>query len=204
MRKNFDHDNIWNDPERIKKAVEQSTSTRNTLVNLGIEPSSKRYHKLRKQCDLFDINLDFANPRTSNRKIADEFVFTNPSAFTRNNGAELKRRALSLGYITQNCTLCGIPPEWNGLPLSLQLDHIDGNYRNNLPENLRMLCPNCHTQTDTYGPKNGDKEYCKNGHPWVEENLTIHSTGYKRCKVCANHHRAKARKKEREERGWAP
>lgn len=51
------------------------------------------------------------------------------------------------------CAECGLKPEWNGKVLSLQLDHIDGNSDNNFPENLRFLCPNCHTQTPTYGSK---------------------------------------------------
>ena len=51
------------------------------------------------------------------------------------------------------CKECGNGQTWNGKPLTLQLDHIDGNNENNLKENLRMLCPNCHTQTPTWGFK---------------------------------------------------
>ena len=51
------------------------------------------------------------------------------------------------------CLLCGIT-DWNGQPITFQFDHIDGNRDNNTPENIRMLCPNCHSQTDTYGVKN--------------------------------------------------
>ena len=47
------------------------------------------------------------------------------------------------------CEECHIGPEWNGKALSLQVDHIDGNSDNNLPDNLRLLCPNCHTQQPT-------------------------------------------------------
>jgi hypothetical protein len=47
------------------------------------------------------------------------------------------------------CLECGQGPEWNGKPLSLQVDHIDGNSDNNMPTNLRLLCPNCHTQQET-------------------------------------------------------
>lgn len=52
---------------------------------------------------------------------------------------------------------CGIH-EWNGKPLVLQLDHIDGDNKNHRKDNLRWLCPNCHTQTTTWGSKNVSPE----------------------------------------------
>lgn len=57
----------------------------------------------------------------------------------------------------ESCVLCGLGREWNQKELVLQLDHIDGNPTNNLIDNLRVLCPNCHTQTDTYASKNKGK-----------------------------------------------
>jgi 5-methylcytosine-specific restriction endonuclease McrA len=56
-----------------------------------------------------------------------------------------------------SCASCGNEGSHNGLPLSLQLDHIDGNAGHNMPENLRLLCPNCHSQTDTFVAKNKGK-----------------------------------------------
>lgn len=52
------------------------------------------------------------------------------------------------------CQGCGLKGEWNGKPITLQLEHLDGNSRNNAESNLSLLCPNCHTQTEFYGSKN--------------------------------------------------
>jgi len=52
------------------------------------------------------------------------------------------------------CVICGNDGIHSGLPLSLQLDHIDGNSDNDMPENVRLLCPNCHSQTPTFTAKN--------------------------------------------------
>jgi|APGre2960657505_1045072.scaffolds.fasta_scaffold74484_2 Zn finger protein HypA/HybF involved in hydrogenase expression len=54
------------------------------------------------------------------------------------------------------CGICGIV-NWNNKPINVQLDHIDGNSSNNTVDNLRFLCPNCHSQTDTYCGKNVNK-----------------------------------------------
>jgi hypothetical protein len=51
------------------------------------------------------------------------------------------------------CSCCNIS-EWNGKSIVLEVDHIDGNSENNRPENLRFICPNCHSQTDTYKARN--------------------------------------------------
>ena len=55
------------------------------------------------------------------------------------------------------CNECGIS-EYNSKPIRLQIDHIDGNNKNDTIENYRYLCPNCHTQTDTWGVKNVSEE----------------------------------------------
>ena len=68
----------------------------------------------------------------------------------------LKKRLLSEGLLEYKCTNCGIF-EWNGKKLSLQIDHINGVSDDHRIENLRLLCPNCHSQTDTFTSKNKPK-----------------------------------------------
>lgn len=80
------------------------------------------------------------------RKKIDSGVYTRPTAYTY-----FKR------FTEYKCSCCGICT-WNEKPLRLQIDHIDGNNTNNIVSNLRYLCPNCHSQTDTWGVKNVSKE----------------------------------------------
>lgn len=67
-----------------------------------------------------------------------------------NRNAALKAMTQSGMFDMRHCSICGIPDEWNNLPLTLHIDHIDGDTYNNDPSNLRIVCPNCHTQTPTY------------------------------------------------------
>lgn len=64
-----------------------------------------------------------------------------------------RKRILEEKLLEERCARCGRPPEWLGEPLTLHLDHIDGNGTNHDLANLRFLCPNCHQQTATWGNK---------------------------------------------------
>ncbi len=66
---------------------------------------------------------------------------------------KLKNRLIQCGLKINQCEECGIS-EWNDKPIAIELDHINGNSRDHRIENLRMLCPNCHSQTDTFRAKN--------------------------------------------------
>jgi 5-methylcytosine-specific restriction endonuclease McrA len=62
-------------------------------------------------------------------------------------------RKYTLESLGNSCSVCGISV-WQDKPISLELDHVDGNSNNNHPKNLRIICPNCHSQTITYKAKN--------------------------------------------------
>lgn len=72
---------------------------------------------------------------------------------TNTQGSQLHRALLDLGRVYE-CAVCHQLPEWNGKPLRLQVDHIDGVGWDDRPENLRFICANCHTQTPTFCGRN--------------------------------------------------
>jgi len=78
-----------------------------------------------------------------------------------NGGVKSVRRYL-IEENGESCDECGLGPIWNDNPLTLQTDHIDGNSDNNATNNVRLLCPNCHTQTETYGSKGSGNTVRKN------------------------------------------
>lgn len=86
------------------------------------------------------------NGGLTKRRPLSEILVLNPRTHHASKG-----RLIREGVLENRCQLCGIGPEWNGRPLVLQLDHTNGNHQDWRLENLRILCPNCHTQTPTFG-----------------------------------------------------
>lgn len=85
----------------------------------------------------------------------------------------LEGKMVSRGHMKEHLVdICGWKcvqcknTEWLGEPIPLELDHIDGNAGNNKPENLRLLCPNCHAKTPTHKAKNKGNGRGSRGLPW--------------------------------------
>ena len=85
------------------------------------------------------------------RRRPDEEVFVENSDYARHN---LKARIIKQNLIDYHCACCGIGPEWQGKPMPLILDHINGVHNDNRIENLRFVCSNCDSQLDTYKARN--------------------------------------------------
>lgn len=151
----YDKIHNWNE-KSLKQAVEDSNCKSDVLRKLGISTKSGNFQTLDRYLKKYGINddkLKYDNKR-GNKWVKK---YTNGDVFCENSpmsGKNIKIRIISENLLEYKCTRCGIRDEWNGKKLQLQLDHINGINDDNRMENLRFLCPNCHSQTDNYGGKN--------------------------------------------------
>jgi|LAHS01.1.fsa_nt_gb Zn finger protein HypA/HybF involved in hydrogenase expression len=114
------------------------------------------YFALRERCEKLGLNR--RNQWGGSRKEpGSPFFQTDEEYFSTNTshtGADTRDRIVKEGLIPYRCAICGNLGKWNGKELILQVDHINGDHFDNRLGNLRFLCPNCHTQTRTFGGKN--------------------------------------------------
>lgn len=104
--------------------------------------------KIKKR--ITDLNIDISHFKYPGRKSLKELCIIDG----KYHRGGLKRRLLKNNLLENKCYECGQLPFYNKKVLVLQLDHINGNNKDNRLENLRMLCPNCHSQTSTFSGKN--------------------------------------------------
>jgi len=138
----------WKD-EQLIDAIPKCKSF--TEVAFYLNKSKSTNSLLKKRA--IELNLDFNHFKISGYNPAPiEELLTNERKISYSSHG-LKKRLITEGLKQHKCECCGIT-EWNGKPAPIELDHINGNHHDNRLENLRILCPNCHAQTDTYRGKN--------------------------------------------------
>lgn len=144
--------------EEFIDAVKSSTSIRQVLNKLGLKEAGGNYSITKTRIKNLELDTSHFRGQAWNKgkKLGPKKPIEELLVIDRKHpyqSFKLKNRLLQEGIKTHQCESCGIT-EWMGKPAPLELDHINGiNYDNRL-ENLRLLCPNCHAQTDTYRGKN--------------------------------------------------
>jgi hypothetical protein len=148
---------------QLKEAVKTSRSYAQVLIKLGLKPAGGNYKTLQQYVTQLKISIAHFSGRGWNR--GAEYRCPRPRrplssllniSDTPLNTYKLKKRLLREGVKKEICEVCGLT-EWQKKPIALHLDHINGNNRDNRIENLRIICPNCHAQTDTYCGNNWGK-----------------------------------------------
>ena len=152
--------------EQFVELLKNSSTISEVLFKLGysVKGNSWGFAKIRQR--MSDLNLDGSvfkgkSPITkygSLHKVNASDILKPNCKHTR---SVLRRYVIKNNLIPYRCAICGCV-EWQGRTLSLELDHINGINNDNRIENLRFLCPNCHSQTTTYGSRNqqrNDSDY---------------------------------------------
>lgn len=133
----------------VEQAVKVSTSLAQVLVELGYAYSGRNYTTVRKRVLRLGLDIShFGHDKSSTVAIPLEKILVENSSYSKNT--RLKRLLVEAKIKTGDCEVCGLIPKWNDKPLVMQLDHINGVRSDNRLENLRIVCPNCHSQTDTF------------------------------------------------------
>ena len=124
---------------------------------IGLSPNgSNSKIQLQKRIEELGLDISHFDQTQDARKISTKYTLEEIMVenSTYQNTTKLKERIIREGILSYECAICGNKGEWNGAKLVLQLDHINGKHHDHRKENLRFLCPNCHSQTETYSGKN--------------------------------------------------
>lgn len=140
------------DENIFRDICKNSASMVRAAAKLGIHFNTFKRIAIKLNCYTPNIGLKGTKKpkRDSGKYITDDILNNKHSGYST---YKLKNRLFQEGIKENKCEVCGIT-QWNNRPISMELDHIDGNRNNHNLNNLRIICPNCHSQTVTYRSKN--------------------------------------------------
>jgi len=159
--------------EFLEPFVNDATSFSNLIQILGLKLTGGNYRLIQQRIRQHGLSTEHftgqawskgLTKETSSSVMAASFRKRTPDdeVFCVNSGfppSKLKQRLLNLGW-DNKCNICKLT-DWLGKPITLHVDHINGISGDNRKENLQILCPNCHQQTETWGNKNNNGSVVK-------------------------------------------
>jgi hypothetical protein len=142
--------------EVLTAVAAQSRSIAEMLRRLGIRQSGGAHAHISRRLKAFGIDTSHFTGQAHNRGKSSqnrlgpkELLVLLPPGSRRTPGRRLTRALLEIG-LPERCDICGVSAVWQAAPLTLHVDHINGDFLDNRLHNIRLVCPNCHSQTPTY------------------------------------------------------
>ncbi|MFI8187254.1 HNH endonuclease signature motif containing protein [Streptomyces sp. NPDC085946] len=151
----FEREGVKWTRETLADAVAASTTMCEVLRHLGLEVVGGHHTYISRRIRAYGIDTShFRMPSRAGKpwrpRTPERLLVKQPEAEARRIPGDRLRWAMTALGVPERCALCGTEAVWRGHPLPLEVDHVDGDWRDNRIENLRFLCPNCHATTDTY------------------------------------------------------
>lgn len=153
----------WND-EQLTEAIKTSTSFNQVFKKLNMKTSGSQHRVVRGRADYLQLDYShFLGSRAncgpnykggSKNKPIEEVLIKYEYGMFKSGSSKIKKRLYKENILKEICILCGQLPIWQGKPLVLRLDHINGDPDDYRLDNLRILCPHCDSQTLTFTGRN--------------------------------------------------
>ncbi|WP_241267268.1 HNH endonuclease signature motif containing protein [Streptomyces scabichelini] len=157
----FSHRRVPIPEDKLRDLVRRSTSYADVMRELDLEVNDTNHRRVRRTAARLGLDTSHFKRRSWGRPerpapqpTAHRVLIVLPDHAGRTNRTQLHRALTEIG-VPYACVECGNPGEWRGRPITLQIDHVNGDWRDNRPENLRYLCPNCHALTETWCRQKG-------------------------------------------------
>lgn len=150
--------------EKLEEIVKNCLSWRQLILALSLKECGGNYKNLQKRCKEFNIDTSHFNGQGWNKigheSFGNSIDLTNRLSLHEKKVPSSKTKEILLNHkLKENkCEVCGLT-KWNDKPITLQLHHINGNPKDDRIENLQLLCPNCHSQTDSFCKRKEIRNY---------------------------------------------
>lgn len=184
--------------EEFKNIVLESQTYSEISQKLGYSKNSTATKQIKERCEKLNISLlHLKGSNSSNKKLKLEDIFILDSKVSQST---LRKYYQKGNYTEYKCSICGLSPFWNGKELTLTLDHINGNNKDDRLENLRWVCPNCDRQLPTFCSKNmnyENREYKKEKKYCIDCGTEI-TWGATYCKDCFSKKQRKVERPDKE------
>jgi hypothetical protein len=164
------------------EAVKASKNIAEVLTAIGIGANGNYYGSCRNKIKRMDLDTSHFTKTTTKkpREVKDlkSLLILSENYYCT---SRLKKRLLNEKLLENICVICKNTGEWQNKRLVLHLDHVNGNNKDNRLENLRLLCPNCHSQTETYCAKKDKESIFENN---CENCKKVIAVDKRYCKTC--------------------